>query len=35
MLCLDHECCEPGGALKGGMPLYKYTGNKILTTVPE
>lgn len=22
----------PGGALKGGMPLYKYVGNKILTT---
>jgi glycosyltransferase involved in cell wall biosynthesis len=23
---------HPGGALKGGMPLYKYVGNKILTT---
>ena len=23
---------SPGGALKGGMPLYKYIGNKILTT---
>jgi glycosyltransferase involved in cell wall biosynthesis len=23
---------QPGGALKGGMPLYKYVGNKILTT---
>jgi glycosyltransferase involved in cell wall biosynthesis len=22
---------SPGGALKGGMPLYKYIGNKILT----
>lgn len=24
---------EPGRALKGGMPLYKYVGNRILTTV--
>ena len=24
---------DPGGALKGGMPLYKYVGNRILTTV--
>jgi len=24
---------SPFGALKGGMPLYKYVGNKILTTV--
>ncbi|HEX2734799.1 MAG TPA: bifunctional glycosyltransferase/class I SAM-dependent methyltransferase [Polyangiaceae bacterium] len=23
---------ETGGALKGGMPLYKYVGNKVLTT---
>ena len=23
------------GALKGGMPLYKYVGNRILTTVAE
>jgi glycosyltransferase involved in cell wall biosynthesis len=23
---------DKGGALKGGMPLYKYVGNKILTT---
>jgi glycosyltransferase involved in cell wall biosynthesis len=24
---------EPGAARRGGMPLYKYVGNKILTTV--
>ena len=24
---------DAGGALKGGMPLYKFVGNKILTTV--
>jgi glycosyltransferase involved in cell wall biosynthesis len=24
---------EPGNARKGGMPLYKYVGNRILTTV--
>jgi glycosyltransferase involved in cell wall biosynthesis len=24
---------EPGAARKGGMPLYKYVGNRILTTV--
>ena len=24
---------EKGRALKGGMPLYKYTGNRILTTI--
>ena len=24
---------HPGGALEGGMPLYKYIGNKILTTL--
>lgn len=24
---------KPGAALKGGMPLYKYVGNKILTSV--
>jgi len=24
---------EPGGALRGGMPLYKYVGNRILTFV--
>jgi glycosyltransferase involved in cell wall biosynthesis len=24
---------EPGGARRGGMPLYKYVGNKILTRV--
>ena len=22
---------DPGGALRGGMPLYKYVGNRILT----
>jgi len=24
---------EYGGALKGGMPLYKYLGNRILTAM--
>ena len=24
---------EPGAARKGGMPLYKYVGNRILTTL--
>ena len=24
---------EKGGALRGGMPLYKYAGNRILTTI--
>ena len=23
---------EPGGARRGGMPLYKFVGNRILTT---
>ena len=23
---------EPGAARRGGMPLYKYVGNRILTT---
>jgi len=29
---LGSRLIEPGAALEGGMPLYKYVGNRILTT---
>ena len=33
--CSARGCSTPGGARAGGMPLYKFVGNKILTTLPE
>lgn len=32
-LVLGSRMMIPGGALKGGMPLYRYAANKILTTL--
>lgn len=32
-LVLGSRMITPGGALKGGMPLYKFIGNKILTSI--
>jgi len=31
MRCLARGCSAEGAALKGGRPLYKFVGNKILT----
>lgn len=30
---LGSRIAEPGGARRGGMPLYKFLGNRILTTI--
>ena len=32
-MVMGSRMLEPGGARHGGMPLYKYVGNRILTTI--
>ncbi len=32
-LVLGSRLAEPGAALRGGMPLYKYVGNRMLTAI--
>ncbi len=32
-LVLGSRLAEPGAALRGGMPLYKYVGNRLLTAI--